>query len=154
MRLVIQRVKKASCTIDNQVYSNIDAGLLVFLGFTQGDNNSLFPYFYKKIANMRIFTDNFDKLNLSIQDIHGKILVISQFTLYAWPYNGNRPSFTKALAYEEAKALYEEFCQGLNQIVETKTGVFGADMQIELLNDGPVTILLDSNGLKEANYGK
>lgn len=154
MRLVIQRVKRASCTIDGQIYSAIDEGLLVFLGFTQGDNASLFPYFYKKITNMRIFTDKFDKLNLSIQDIHGKILVISQFTLYAWPYNGNRPSFTKALAFDEAKKLYEQFCQELSQIIPTEKGVFGADMKIELLNDGPVTIILDSNDLKEANYGK
>ncbi len=154
MRLVIQRVKKAKCIINNELYQGIDDGLLIFIGFTEGDSCELFPYFYKKITNMRIFNDKFNKLNLSIKDIHGKILVISQFTLYAWPYNGNRPSFTKALAYDKAFDLYEKFCKGLNEIVETKMGIFGEDMKIELLNDGPVTILLDSDDLKEANYGK
>ncbi len=154
MRLVLQRVNNAKCIIDNKVYSEIDEGLLIFIGFTEGDSLDLFPYFYKKITNMRIFSDKFSKLNLSIQDIHGKILLISQFTLYAWPYNGNRPSFTKALAYEKANELYLKFAEGLGQIVETKCGVFGADMKIELQNDGPVTILLDSNDIKEVNHGK
>ncbi len=154
MRLVLQRVTNAKCIIENKVFSEIDDGLLIFIGFTEGDDSALFPYFYKKITNMRIFSDKFSKLNLSIQDIHGKILLISQFTLYAWPYNGNRPSFTKALAYEKANELYLQFAEGLNQIIETKVGVFGADMKIELKNDGPVTILLDSDDIKEVNHGK
>ena len=154
MRLVLQRVTNAKCIIENKVFSEIDDGLLIFIGFTEGDDSTLFPYFYKKITNMRIFSDKFSKLNLSIQDIHGKILLISQFTLYAWPYNGNRPSFTKALAYEKANELYLQFAEGLNQIIETKVGVFGADMKIELKNDGPVTILLDSDDIKEVNHGK
>ena len=103
---------------------------------------------------MRIFSDNLGKLNLSITDIRGKILSISQFTLYAWPYNGNRPSFTKALEYKKASSLYDKFNELLNAEVETKTGIFGADMQIELINDGPVTILLDSADIKEVHYGK
>lgn len=154
MRVVVQRVKNAKCIINDNVYSEIDNGLLLLVGFTEGDNEADLAYFAKKIVKMRIFSDNLDKLNLSILDIRGKILSISQFTLYGWPYNGNRPSFTKALNYDEANLLYQKFNQLLNEMVEVKTGIFGANMQIELTNDGPLTILLDSNDIKEVYYGK
>lgn len=154
MRVVIQRVKEVKCIINNEVYQAINEGFLLLVGFTEGDDVEILPYFVKKITKMRIFSDNLGKLNLSITDIRGKILSISQFTLYAWPYNGNRPSFTKALEYKKASSLYDKFNELLNAEVETKTGIFGADMQIELINDGPVTILLDSADIKEVHYGK
>lgn len=154
MRVLIQRVKNAKCIIDNKIYSSIEDGLLLFVGFKDTDDEKILSYFVKKITKMRIFSDNFGKMNLSIQDIRGKILSISQFTLYADPYNGNRPSFTKALAYDKANVLYLKFNKLLNEVVETKEGVFGADMKIGLTNDGPVTIILDSQDIKEDIYGK
>ncbi len=154
MRVVIQRVKEAKCIINKEIYQAINEGFLLLVGFTEGDDIDILPYFVKKITKMRIFSDNFGKLNLSISDIRGKILSISQFTLYAWPYNGNRPSFTKALEYNKASSLYAKFNELLNAEVETKAGIFGADMQIELINDGPVTILLDSADIKEVQHGK
>ncbi len=154
MRIIIQRVKQASCEIDGKIYSQIEDGLLLLVGFCQGDDERYLEYFVNKICKMRIFSDDFGKLNLSIKDIRGKILSISQFTLYAYAYNGNRPSFTNALNFEKASLLYDKFNSLLQEQVETKVGVFGADMKINLINDGPVTIILDSKDIEEANHAK
>lgn len=144
MRVVVQRVLKSSVTINNSVYQSIDKGLLIFVGFTYGDNKDKINKMVKKIINLRIFEDSNKKLNLSIKDIDGGILSISQFTLYADTKKGNRPSFKDALEYESAKELYDLFNQVLGQnISNLKQGVFGSDMKIELLNDGPITIILE-----------
>ena len=144
MRVVIQRVKESSVTIDNKLYNSIDKGLMILVGFTEGDTSSDIDYCVKKISNLRIFDDEDGVMNKSIIDINGSILSISQFTLYADTRKGNRPSYIKALKGELSTKLYDEFNQKLNSIVPTKTGIFGADMCVSLINDGPVTIIIDS----------
>ncbi len=147
MKLVIQRVSSSSCTVDNKIISSIDKGYLILIGFKSDDNNLLFDKLVKKIINLRIFEDDEGKMNRSILDVGGKILLISQFTLYGDVKHGNRPSFTNAMKFDEANKLYEELFQKLNEKIETKRGLFGADMKINLLNDGPVTIIIDGNDL-------
>jgi len=144
MKVVIQRVKESSVTIDNKIYNNINKGLMVLVGFTEGDTSSDIDYCVKKISNLRIFDDENGVMNKSVIDINGEILSISQFTLYADTRKGNRPSYIKALKGELSSSLYDEFNLKLNEIVPTKTGIFGADMCVSLLNDGPVTIVIDS----------
>ncbi|PAT01213.1 D-tyrosyl-tRNA(Tyr) deacylase [Candidatus Izimaplasma bacterium ZiA1] len=145
MKVVIQRVTNASCKVDGKVISSIKNGLLLFVGLTHGDNIDNIKYHAKKIANMRIFEDEEQKLNKSVMDVNGEILSISQFTLYASTKKGNRPGFTDALEPILAKKLYHQF----NNILEseykinTLAGEFGAHMEIELINDGPVTIILE-----------
>ena len=144
MRVVVQRVKRASCTIDNRIYSQIDDGYLLLVGFTNGDSIKECKYIAKKIAGLRVFEDENGKMNLNISSVGGKILSISQFTLYADTRYGNRPSFTDALKPDLASELYDLFNEELRSYqLDVKTGVFGADMKIELLNDGPVTIIFD-----------
>ena len=145
MRVVIQKVKKSNVVIDNKIYNSINQGLMVLVGFTEGDNSSDIDYIVKKIVNLRIFDDECGVMNKSVLDINGEILSISQFTLYADTKKGNRPSYVNALKSEFATKLYDEFNSKLKNIITTKTGVFGADMQIELVNDGPTTIVIDSN---------
>lgn len=146
MRALLQRVSQASVTVDGQVKSRIDAGLLLLLGIEHDDTPEDAAWLCKKIAAMRIFSDAAGLMNLSVQDIGGSILVISQFTLHASTKKGNRPSFIRAARPEQAIPLYEGFVQ----LLETesgcpvKTGVFGADMKVALVNDGPVTIWIDS----------
>ena len=147
MRALIQRVKHASVTIDGVVKSSIEKGLLVFVGFAEGDTEGLIEPIAKKLSGLRIFEDENEKMNLSVSDVDGEILVVSQFTLYADCKKGKRPSFTNAMAPSLANEYYEKFVKLLESITEkeVKTGEFGADMKVELLNDGPVTIVLDSD---------
>lgn len=144
MKVVVQRVKSSSVTIDNKLYNSINKGLMVLVGFTEGDNTSDIDYIVKKIVNLRIFDDESGIMNKSIIDIKGSILSISQFTLYADTKKGNRPSYIKALKSEYSSKLYDEFNNKLKKFVNTKTGIFGSDMQVSLINDGPVTIIIDS----------
>lgn len=146
MRAVIQRVSKASVTIDNNVFSKINKGLLVLLGVGTDDNEEDIQWLAKKIANMRLFPNEKGNLDLSVVDLNAEILVISQFTLFASTKKGNRPSFLNSAKPEVAEPLYEKFVSELQKLIEKpiKTGVFGADMKVDLLNDGPVTICIDS----------
>lgn len=144
MRVVVQRSKDSSVIIDGKVNGKIDKGYVLLVGFTFGDTKETVSKMALKIANLRVFSDNDDKLNLSLKDINGEILSISQFTLYA-KLNGRRPSFTKALNYGEAKDLYDYFNEELRNLgLNVKTGVFGADMTVNITNDGPITIIIDS----------
>ena len=144
MKVVIQKVIKSSCIIDNKEYSSIDNGLMVLVGFTEGDTSSDIDYMVKKVVNLRIFDDEEGVMNKSVLDVNGSVLSISQFTLYGDAKKGNRPSYIKALKGELSIKLYDEFNKKLSDFVPTKTGVFGADMKIELINDGPTTIIIDS----------
>ena len=147
MKAVIQRVANASVTVDGEVKGSIESGFLILLGVENGDNESEAKTLAAKIAGLRIFTDENDKMNLSILDTKGSILSISQFTLYADTTKGNRPSFINALNPTEATKLYDIFNQKLSEFVHVETGIFGADMKVEIYNDGPVTIILDSHEL-------
>ncbi len=145
MRVVLQRVKKANCIVEGEVVSEINKGYLLLVGFTHNDNLEKVNKMAKKIANLRVFEDEAGKMNLSIKSVDGSILAISQFTLYADPASGNRPSFIDAMKPVAANELYEEFVKILNneyQII-TKKGVFGADMELNPVCDGPVTISLE-----------
>lgn len=146
MRAVIQRVKNASVTIDGKVHGKIDTGFLVLLGVAHEDDEKDAELLAAKIAKLRIFEDENEKMNLSVSDVGGEILIVSQFTLYADCRKGRRPSFTNAMAPAVANEYYEKFISVVESItgVAPKTGEFGADMKVELLNDGPVTIMLDS----------
>ena len=145
MRVVVQRVKRASCTIDGEVYSKIDTGYLLLVGFTHNDSVKEVKYLAKKIAGLRVFEDENGKMNLSLKAVGGKILSISQFTLYADTKDGNRPAFINAMKPDMALELYDLFNEELRSYdIEVYTGIFGSDMKIDLLNDGPVTILMDS----------
>ena len=144
MKLVIQRVKSASVSIDGQVYNSIQQGLLLLVGVGPDDDQKDLDYAVRKVSQMRIFSDEEDKMNLSVKDIQGEILSISQFTLFADTKKGNRPAFTGAAKPDMASQLYDAFNDQLEKEVPVKRGIFGADMAIELINDGPVTILLDT----------
>ena len=144
MKIVIQRVKQAQVSIENQIHNKISSGLLLLVGVGPDDGPDDLDYAVRKIVHMRIFSDDEGKMNLSVKDIEGEILSISQFTLHADTKKGNRPAFVKAAPPELASRLYDELNQLLTQEVPTKTGLFGADMQVELINDGPVTIILDT----------
>lgn len=143
MKTVVTRVKKASVTVDNKIISEIKNGLLVLVGFTENDNEEKIDYMVNKITNLRIFDDEKGIMNKSIKETDGEILSVSQFTLYGDASKGNRPSYIKALKGEEAIKLYDLFNKKLNEIIKTKTGIFGADMQVESINDGPVTIIIE-----------
>ena len=144
MKLVIQRVKSASVSIDGRVYNAIQQGLLLLVGVGPEDQQEDLDYAVRKSVNMRIFSDDEGKMNLSVKDIQGEILSVSQFTLFADTKKGNRPAFTGAAKPDMAEAFYQEFNQELAKEVPVEAGVFGADMQVELVNDGPVTIILDT----------
>lgn len=145
MKVVLQRVKKANCIVDENIVSEIEKGYLLLVGFTHSDTMDNVLKMAKKIANLRIFEDENDKMNLSIKDVKGSILAISQFTLYADPTSGNRPSFVEAMRPVPANELYEEFVKVLNEEYQviTKKGIFGADMELNPVCDGPVTINLE-----------
>ena len=148
MRTVIQRVKSASVTVDGKVISEIRGGLLIFLGVAQEDTAADVDYLASKIANLRIFEDDEGRMNRSLLEVGGEALVVSQFTLYGDCRKGRRPSFTAAARPEKADALYQEFMRAMAKIgVPVKAGVFQAMMDVELINDGPVTMLLDSRKL-------
>ena len=146
MKTVIQRVSSASVTIDSKIVADIEKGLLVLVGIEDADNQEDSNWLCLKIANLRIFGDENEVMNLSVKDIDGEIIVVSQFTLQALTKKGNRPSYIKAAKPEVAIPIYQEFVQQLEKEMGKKvqTGVFGADMKVALLNDGPVTILIDS----------
>lgn len=146
MRTVIQRVKHASVTIDGNVKSEIQNGLLILLGIENEDTQDDIEWLCRKINNLRIFSDQNGLMNLSIQDIKGSFLVVSQFTLHASTKKGNRPSYLKAARPDFSIPMYEKFIEHLQKIskLEVGTGEFGADMKVALLNDGPVTIIIDS----------
>ena len=145
MRAVVQRVKRTTLSVDNQLISEIPFGLTVFLGVKSGDTKSQADYLMKKVANLRIFEDENGKMNLSVKDVGGEVLLVSQFTLYGDCSHGNRPSFTLAERPELAEPLYEYAVETLKSYdIPVKKGVFGADMQISQHNDGPVTILLET----------
>lgn len=147
MKVVLQRSKLSKVTIDNHINGKIDHGYVALVSFTNGDNVEIIDKMIKKIINLRVFTDENDKMNLSILDTKGSVLSISQFTLYADTTKGNRPSFINALNPTEASKLYVIFNEKLSEFVHVETGVFGADMKVEIYNDGPVTIILDSREL-------
>ena len=143
MKLVIQRVNKASVTIENELYSSINKGLLVLFGVEKNDSEDMIEYFAQKLLKLRIFEDEQGKMNKSVLDIEGEILAVSQFTLAADCKKGTRPSFDNAMEPKRAKEFYEKFVEILkNSQINVKTGVFGAHMQVELVNNGPVTIIL------------
>ena len=145
MRIVVQRVQKASVTIDNELYSEIKKGYLVLFGAEKDDVVSQADWLSNKVSVLRCFPDEQGKMNLSIKDIQGEMLIVSQFTLCGDIRKGTRPSFDKAMKPDEANKMYEYFIQKVQeQGIPVKTGVFGADMKIDLLNDGPVTFVIDA----------
>lgn len=145
MRVVVQRVKHASVTINGTVNGKINNGFLVLLGIQSTDSKQDVDYLVKKVTNLRIFSDENDKMNLSLKDVNGELLIVSQFTLYANCKEGNRPSFVEAAKPDVAIPLYEYFVSECKKIIPVvETGIFGADMKVDLLNDGPVTIIMDS----------
>ncbi|MBE6145914.1 MAG: D-tyrosyl-tRNA(Tyr) deacylase [Firmicutes bacterium] len=144
MRCVIQKVNKSSVTVDGKIVSEIGRGLNVLVGFTDTDTEEDIKYCVRKIVNLRVFEDENDVMNRSVIDEKGEILSISQFTLYGDTRKGNRPSYIRALGGDKALPMYERFNELLNQEVPTKGGVFGADMKVEILNDGPTTIIIDT----------
>lgn len=143
MRAVVQRVSHAQVKVDGKVVGKIEKGYLVLLGVKEGDTKKEADFLANKVVNLRVFEDENDKMNLSIKDVGGEMLIVSQFTLYGDASHGNRPSFTEAARPEEANSLYEYFCDKVGQEVHVEKGVFQAEMKVELLNDGPVTILLE-----------
>jgi D-tyrosyl-tRNA(Tyr) deacylase len=146
MKAIIQRVSSCSVTIDNKVVANIQKGLLVLVGFEDADNNEELNWLTSKIANLRIFGDENEVMNLSLKEVGGDMIIVSQFTLHANTKKGNRPSYIKAAKAEVAIPLYEAFITQMEAELGKKvqTGKFGADMKVALLNDGPVTIIIDT----------
>ena len=146
MKVLIQRVKRASVTIDNKLYSKIDKGILALVWIEKSDTIEQVQKMAKKLSGLRIFPDENDKMNRSILDIHGEMLIVSQFTLCGDCKKGTRPSFDKSAAPDIANKLYEDFVKEIqNYGIKTETGVFGAMMDVELINDGPVTFMLEMN---------
>ena len=146
MKLVIQRVSNAKVDVDGNTVGKIDKGFLVLLGVTDTDTTKTADYLIKKLCNLRIFEDENEKMNLSLKDVGGELLIVSQFTLYADCSEGNRPSFINAAKPDIASKLYEYFCAGCkNNGFNVQKGIFGADMKVSLLNDGPVTIIMEKD---------
>lgn len=146
MKILVQRVLEASVKIDGKQISKIEKGFLVLVGITHNDTEKQADYLVKKVTNLRVFEDENGKMNLGIKDIGGKLLIVSQFTLYGNCENGNRPSFTEAAKPEYANKLYEYFCKKCEESgIEVQKGIFGADMKVNLINDGPVTLMIEKN---------
>lgn len=145
MRVVLQRVKQAQVEIDQQIVGQIKTGFLLLIGIQAGDTKEEADYLAQKISRVRIFEDENQKMNYSLAQVNGQVLAVSQFTLFADTKKGNRPSFTAAASPKEAEALYEYFIEALKQLnIPVATGRFGADMQVSLINDGPVTLIYDT----------
>ena len=147
MKVVLQRCLNGSVTINNEIYGKCDKGYVILVGFTHEDNKEIVDKMIQKIIYLRVFEDENEKMNKSILDINAEVLSISQFTLYANSKEGRRPSFTDAMNKDDATKLYDYFNQELSKYLKVETGVFGADMKVSILNDGPVTIVLDSKEL-------
>lgn len=148
MKFIIQRVSNASVTVENNIIGKIDHGFLVLIGITHSDTKEIANSMIKKLINLRVFKDTQDKMNLALKDINGSLLLVSQFTLYADCSHGNRPGFTNAAKPDYANELYEYIISECKKYdIPVETGEFGADMKVNLLNDGPVTIILDSNDI-------
>jgi len=144
MKLVIQRVTKANVEVNKKIVGKINKGFMVLLGVAEGDTKSQADYLVKKLCNLRVFEDENEKMNLALKDVNGELLIISQFTLCADCSGGNRPSFIGAEKPEKANKLYEYFCKECSKNgIKVEKGIFGADMQVSLINDGPVTILME-----------
>lgn len=143
MRILVQRCDKASVKVDNKIVGKIDKGMMILVGFTQTDTSEIIDYMVDKVLNLRIYDDESGVMNKNIQDVGGSILSVSQFTLYADTRKGRRPSYINALNGEKATLLYDEFNEKLKKHIHVETGIFGADMKVELINDGPVTIMLE-----------
>lgn len=144
MKIVVQRVKNAKVEVDNKVVGEIKKGFLVLLGVTHTDTKEKVSYLVKKLCNLRVFEDENEKMNLGLKDVNGELLIVSQFTLYADTSNGNRPSFIEAAKPEQAEELYEYFCSECERNnIKVEKGIFGANMQVSLVNDGPVTIIIE-----------
>lgn len=146
MKVIVQRSLKSSVSVNNRIVGSIDNGLVLLVGFTNGDTSSDIDYIIKKIINLRIFNDECGIMNKSILDVGGSILSISQFTLYADTKKGNRPSYMNAMKGENAIKLYNEFNEKLNKYIHVEKGIFGEDMKITITNNGPITIILESRG--------
>ena len=145
MRCVVQRVSRASVTVEGKTTGDVEKGYMVLVGVEQGDGEADMRYCAEKVAGLRVFEDGEGKMNLSVKDVGGAVLAVSQFTLLGDARHGRRPSFSNAARPEEANALYEDFCQALRAAgIRVETGVFQTHMEVSLVNDGPVTILLDS----------
>ena len=144
MRILVQRSLKSSVSVDDKIVGSIEKGLVLLVGFTHTDDSSKIDYLINKVVNLRIFDDEDGVMNKSILDVVGSILSVSQFTLYADTKKGNRPSYINALGGDKATLLYDEFNKKLSEYVKVEKGVFGADMRVNITNDGPVTILLES----------
>lgn len=144
MRVIVQKCLESSVSVDGDVVSSIGKGLMVLVGFTDGDTVKEIDYLVKKVVNLRVFEDSKGVMNLSVKDVNGSILCVSQFTLYGDCSKGNRPSYIKAMKGSDSIKLYDLFCEKLNGLISTKKGVFGADMKVSLVNDGPTTIIIDS----------
>lgn len=145
MRIIAQRSKESKVLVNNKITGKITSGLVLLVGFTEGDNEEKIDKLIKKVLNLRIFDDENGIMNKSILDVGGEILSISQFTLYADTKKGNRPSYIAALNGEKATILYDLFNEKLKQFIPVATGIFGAEMEVHITNDGPITIILDSN---------
>ena len=144
MKLVIQRVKEAKVEVENKIVGQIQNGFMVLLGVNKNDTKQNADYLVKKLCNLRVFSDENGKMNLDIKKTNGKLLIVSQFTLYANCSEGNRPSFTEAAGPELANTLYEYFCEECSKNdIQVEKGIFGANMKVELVNDGPVTIIME-----------
>jgi len=145
MKLLIQRVSESSVSVDNKIVGKINKGLNILVGFTSSDNESIIDKMIEKVLKLRIFDDKDNKINLTIKEVNGEILLVSQFTLYANISDGNRPNFIKAAKPDLAKRLYDYMFQHLAGRIKTYSGVFGANMSIKITNDGPFTIVIDSD---------
>ena len=143
MKVLVQRSKESSVSVENKIVGKIQNGLVLFVGFTEKDSFNEIEYLAKKVVNLRIFDDENGVMNKSILDVGGSILSISQFTLYADTTKGNRPSYVKALNGKDATILYDKWNETLRKYLNVETGIFGADMQVQIHNDGPITILLE-----------
>ena len=143
MRVLVQRCDKANVKVDNKVVGYIDKGMMILVGFTDTDTSTNIDYMVDKVLNLRIYDDEFGVMNKSILDVGGSILSVSQFTLYADTRKGRRPSYVNALNGEKATLLYDEFNKKLKEHIHVETGIFGAEMKVELINDGPITIMLE-----------
>lgn len=144
MRIIVQRSLESSVSVDKMIVGKIDAGVVLLIGFSKEDQMEDITQLVQKVLDLRIFNDEMGKMNLSVQDVKGQVLAISQFTLYGDTTKGNRPSFIEAMEYKKAEQYYDLFCQQLRKKIIVETGIFGADMQVSITNDGPVTLILES----------